>query len=121
AIIPEQSLTRHEILSVNSQEQQLLLTSYLKKQVAKLVGVSDSSIDLYQPFNHLGFDSLMAVSLNNRIKSDLEVDIPMFKLMDGLTIEQLTKLVFEQLALANLIPTKSLSFDSSDDMEEIIL
>ncbi|MGK7875911.1 MAG: beta-ketoacyl synthase N-terminal-like domain-containing protein [Xenococcaceae cyanobacterium] len=120
-IIAEQNLTRHELLSVNSQKQQFLLTSYLKKQVAKLVEISDSSVDVYQPFNHLGFDSLMAVWLINRLKSDLELDIPTSKLMEGLNIDQLVKLIREQLALASLIPTDSFSLDSNNDMEKIIL
>ncbi|NET03380.1 MAG: acyltransferase domain-containing protein [Symploca sp. SIO2B6] len=120
-IIAEPNLTRHELLSVNSQKQQLLLTSYLKKQVTKLVEISDSSVDVYQPFNHLGFDSLMAVWLTNRLKSDLEVDLSTSKLMEGLSIDQLAKLIREQLALTSIIPTDYSPLDSNSDMEEIIL
>jgi acyl carrier protein len=46
--------------------------------------------------SQLGFDSLMAVRLRNRVKSDLGVDIPVAGLLENRSIRELAQLVQQQ-------------------------
>ena len=84
----EESLTgdRHEIL-----------TAYLQEQVAKALGLSASQLDVQQPLNGMGLDSLAALELRNRVKTELGVDVPVVKFLEGFSIASLAMQVIEQL------------------------
>jgi len=98
-----------------------LLESRLCEQVARVLGTSVAKLDNSTPLTNLGLDSLMAVELSNRIKSDLSVDVPTMKLMRGPSISQLAELLLEQLALTQIImsvpPSSELNEDEEEEME----
>jgi len=98
-----------------------LLIGYIQEEVAKALGLSASQLDVQQPLNNMGLDSLMAVELKNRVKNELGVDVPLMKLWQGVSTAELAELLLEQLALTSLVPSVPLSPEFSDDMEEIIL
>ncbi|MCP4702330.1 MAG: amino acid adenylation domain-containing protein [Gammaproteobacteria bacterium] len=70
-------------------ERQTLLTAYLQERTAAALKLNASQLDEDQPLNNLGLDSLMAVELRNRIKTDLDVDVPVVKFMQGFSIVNL--------------------------------
>ena len=74
-----------------------LLQSYLGEQVARVLGLSISKLDVQQPLSNLGLDSLMAVELKNRIAVDLGVDVPMVKFLQDFSVAQAATQVLEQL------------------------
>jgi acyl carrier protein len=98
-----------------------LLESRLCEQVARVLGTSAAKLDNSTPLTNFGLDSLMAVELSNRIKSDLSVDVPTMKLMRGPSISQLAELLLEQLALTQIImsvpPSSELNEDEEEEME----
>ncbi|MFB8795997.1 MAG: SDR family NAD(P)-dependent oxidoreductase [Microcoleus sp.] len=98
-----------------------LLESRLCEQVARVLGTSAAKLDNSKPLTNLGLDSLMAVELSNRIKSDLKVDVPTMKLMQGPSISQLAEQLLEQLALTQIIvsmpPSSELNEDEEEEME----
>ncbi|NEU79520.1 non-ribosomal peptide synthetase [Nostoc sp. UIC 10630] len=73
------------------------ITTWLVSRLALSLGVSPDEIDIQEPFTAYGLDSLMAIELRNRLQAELEVDIPIPKLLDGLSVVHLTKLLSEQL------------------------
>ncbi len=79
-------------------EQQQLLAMYIQDTVAKSMGLRSSELNIHQPLNMMGLDSLMAVELRNQIRDDLSVDIPMVKFMEGITLQTLEKEVLTLLA-----------------------
>ncbi|MEH2065681.1 MAG: type I polyketide synthase [Nostoc sp.] len=91
-------------IKASSQEQsQSLLISYLSQQIARALGTTTSVLNVMQPLNQMGLDSLMAVELRNRLRTELEINIPITKFLDGVSVVDLTKFVREQLFEMNAI------------------
>jgi acyl carrier protein len=86
-----------------------LLQSYLSEQVARVLGLSPSKLDVQQPLSHLGLDSLMAVELKNRIAVDLKVNVPVAKFLQGFSVDQAVTQVLDQLAAGAANPTTPLA------------
>lgn len=86
ALLAAQPAARHQILR-----------SYLSEQVARVLGLSASRLDVEQPLSNLGLDSLMAVELKNRIAVDLSVNVPMVKFLQGPSVAQAATQILDQL------------------------
>ncbi|MBP5971593.1 SDR family NAD(P)-dependent oxidoreductase [Brasilonema sp. CT11] len=97
-------------IKVNSIEQnQLLLRTYLSEQIAKVLGINESVLNIDQPLNQMGLDSLMAVEFRNRLRTELKINIPITKFLDGLSVVGLTEFVSEQLFESKSISQTPLS------------
>jgi acyl transferase domain-containing protein/acyl carrier protein len=87
---------------------QQMLESYLCKQIAKSLGLTTSKLDINEPLNNLGFDSLIAAELKSRIQSDFRISVPIADFLRGMSLVQLASKVSDLL----------LKFEQSDDWEE---
>ena len=74
------------------------LRKYVLQEAARVLGFNPSALDAETPLSALGFDSLMAVQLKNRIEADLALGVSLAKLLSGSTIAQLTLDIGEALA-----------------------
>ena len=92
------SKMREALLAAKPAERRQLLHSYLSEQVAWVLGVSPSKLDVQQPLSQLGLDSLMAVELKNRIAVDLKVNVPVVKFLQGFSVDQAVTQILDQLA-----------------------
>ena len=88
---------RDALLAADAAERGQLLQSYLREQVARVLGLSPSKLDLEQPLSSLGLDSLMAVELKNRIAVDLGVNVPVVKFLQGFSVDQAVTQILDQL------------------------
>ena len=77
------------LVATPAQERPEALRAYLQAEVARLLGFATERLDAKMPLSSLGFDSLMAVQLKNRIESDLGATVPMIQFLDGPSVEQL--------------------------------
>ncbi|NMF62568.1 polyketide synthase (plasmid) [Brasilonema octagenarum UFV-E1] len=107
---PEPSLIRKELLDASSQERQRLLKFYLDKQLAKVLGLSDSALDKKHSLKNLGLDSLMAIVLKNRIETDLGITVPIENFLQDISFGQLAIQILEQLTAT---PSTSNAAESS--------
>ncbi|MBD2435677.1 acyl carrier protein [Nostoc sp. FACHB-110] len=91
----------HEILAklgaMNLSDRQAALISYLQEQIAQTLGINTWQLDIQQPLNYMGIDSLIAVKLRNRLRTDLKVDIAAVKFMEDSSITGLATQISEQL------------------------
>ena len=93
-----ESFIRKAISAIGSEkERRTLLGLYLQQQVAEILRVSSSLLDLHQPLTRLGLDSLMATELQTHIESEFGVILSMSGFLQGITIDQLTTEVLDEL------------------------
>jgi NAD(P)-dependent dehydrogenase (short-subunit alcohol dehydrogenase family)/acyl carrier protein len=92
---------RDKIAHAPVSAQRELLAGFLQGRVATVLGYAKGNqVDRELTLLELGFDSLMAVQLRNAIRSSLEVDVPISRLVDSTSIEGLVELLREQLAVS---------------------
>jgi acyl carrier protein len=75
-------------------------TTYIQEEIAKVIGIESSDLDVEMSLNYLGLDSLIAVKLRNKFRKDLEVDIPAVKFLEDTNVASLAILVDELSANA---------------------
>ncbi len=103
------SESRNALLAAEPAGRRQLLHSYLSEQVARVLGLSPSKLDVQQPLSQLGLDSLMAVELKNRIAVDLGVNVPVVKFLQGFSVHQAVTQILDQLAAEVANPTTPLA------------
>ncbi|KYC36938.1 hypothetical protein WA1_45620 [Scytonema hofmannii PCC 7110] len=99
-IAPELTIPlRRWQLAASVKEQQQLLEEYLKQQIAKVLGLAPYQLDVEQPLNTLGLDSLMLIQLVNRIKTDFALELSIEALFEDMTSIDLVQQLQTQLGL----------------------
>ncbi len=85
--------------ATSPEEQQQQLEEYLTQQIALVLGLAPSQLDVEQPLNTLGLDSLMLIQLVNRIKKDFALELSIEALFENMTLIDLVQQLQTQLAL----------------------
>ena len=65
-----------------------LLVGFVRQQAEKTLGISEA-IDAARPLREFGLDSLMSVTLVNRLEAALGIKVSTVKLIQGPSVEQL--------------------------------
>ena len=89
----QSGLTANALLEADPDNHQSLLEAYLAQKVAKVLMLRPDEIDLRLPITMLGFDSLMAVTVRNQIEKDLDIALPVVKLIEGNSVSALATLL----------------------------
>lgn len=100
----EGSRIRETLLRAKPEECEEIVQTYIREQVARVLGASPSKLDADRPLTELGLDSLMGVELRNRVESDLALSLPMRELMQSPTINNLTRAILGQLTTSASVP-----------------
>jgi acyl transferase domain-containing protein len=109
-------ITREAILSVQREQRQQLLESYLCEQVASALGRPPADVDMQLPLNKQGLDSITAVMVKHRVEADLKVVIPVTNLLGGWGIHQIATQVLKQLP-TTFLPQVTEDIQSKDSKQ----
>ncbi|XP_035758319.1 reducing polyketide synthase rads1 isoform X2 [Egretta garzetta] len=74
---------------------------YITSLVSDLVGLSPDEIAMNTPLSSLGIDSMLAMTIQNRVFQERKVDIPLLKLLDPHTTLSSLVVVLEETSNAN--------------------
>ena len=117
-----QQQERSRILAAEPSQRYALVVTYIQEQIAKALGMSADQLDVEQPLNYVGLDSLMAVELRNQLKSELGVEVSVVQFMEGFSTASLASQVVEQLTPKQAQPERSNgSSQAQSSTEEKIL
>jgi NADPH:quinone reductase-like Zn-dependent oxidoreductase/acyl carrier protein len=114
----EGSRIREALLHAKPEECEEIVQTYIREQVARVLGASASKLDADRPLNELGLDSLMGVELRNRVESDLALSLSMRELMQSPTINSLSRAILGQLTTSASVPqdTTSLPQETTEQL-----
>ncbi|MDZ8262109.1 type I polyketide synthase [Nostoc sp. ChiQUE01b] len=97
-----------------------LLSTYIQAQIIQALECEAVQLDVQKPLSSMGIDSLMAVSLRNRIVTNLKIELPIEQFIASPSIAELAQACHEQLILKNLIPTIQIA-NFVEEIEELTL
>jgi len=88
-------------------ERQARVLECIKGHVAKVLRVAADDVDVRQSLNGMGLDSLMAMELRNRLRADLELDVPFITFMEDSNITSLAMQLDRRLDEPELAGTRA--------------
>jgi acyl carrier protein len=95
-------LNRATLLGAGADERHGLLLSYLRTQLAGIMGLAVSEVDVALPLTRYGLDSLMTITLAVRLQRDLDIRLNTLDLMhdvvEDATLATLATMLDERLA-----------------------
>ncbi|WP_424100303.1 SDR family NAD(P)-dependent oxidoreductase [Moorena producens] len=108
SIATKDNLLLEQLKSVSFMEREKILISHIQNKAARLLAMKNNLIDIHKPLIEMGLDSLMSIELRHKIKNELEVDVPITKFIEGITIAALSNQLNQQLNQS----------DSTDNIKE---
>ncbi|MEK9138931.1 MAG: acyl carrier protein, partial [Bacteroidota bacterium] len=88
---------RDTVLAASPEQRLEIVQSFLKEQIARVLGTSAAKLDAERPLNEMGLDSLMMVELKNRIEKEIGTSLPTVELMRGPSISKLSTVLLSQV------------------------
>ncbi len=73
------------------------LVDYMTREIAEVLKTTPDRVEVDVPLPALGFDSLMAIEIKNRVEIDLQVVLSVVNLIGGKSIHQLSEFLSEKL------------------------
>jgi len=114
--VEQYSFSKEQLFAAPIEHRQSMLECYLLEWLTNALRTS-STLDPQQPLA-LVLDSLMALELRRKIEIDMQVLVPMEQFFGEVTLTQLAEFVLQQLAVAELVTTQSMSDTYRNHKEE---
>lgn len=98
-------------------EQAIMLQTHVQEQVAKVLQVASSRIELERPLGSMGFDSIMNLELRKRLETSFGLTLPATLMWNYPTVLAIAAHLAEQLGLTRA-PSRLL-LDQPKDLDEV--
>jgi amino acid adenylation domain-containing protein len=86
---------------------------YLTRTIAEVIGADATDLDVQEPFQSIGLDSLMTLEIRNALAGDLGISLPLVTFREARTISMLGKLILPMIGT----PGESVGADSAAPTE----
>jgi NAD(P)-dependent dehydrogenase (short-subunit alcohol dehydrogenase family)/acyl carrier protein len=86
-----------ECLEASAERRPAIISGYLRERLAGVLHADHADLGLDRPINRFGLDSLMALELRSRMESELGVVVPLVRLLEGPTLDELTRDIVDLL------------------------
>jgi amino acid adenylation domain-containing protein len=97
---PDPTGALERLLRVPAADRPAALEAYIVDLASRVLGSTGATLDPDRPLIDHGFDSLMAVELTSAIRSELQIRLPVVKVLQGATVREFAALVHDQLSAA---------------------
>lgn len=96
------------------EEYRTVVKEYLIDCLIKIIGITSQEIVIEKPLIELGFDSLMTIKLNYQLQNDLNINITVSEVFEGITIQQiLNNIELNQSSVSS----KNTIIDQTEEMD----
>jgi NADPH:quinone reductase-like Zn-dependent oxidoreductase/acyl carrier protein len=89
-------ISRESVAALEPGRRAEVIEKYLRRELSRLSEIPEERIDIHQPLNSIGLDSLTMLELKTKIESKLGIAIPIATLAEGPSIVQLVAFALEQ-------------------------
>jgi len=93
---------RNRILNADDEQRYEVLEDHLRQALAAVLGASPDKLDAEQPLIEMGIDSLMTIEIATLIQTDLGIEVPPIKFMEGISLAGLSMYIIDELLEAQL-------------------
>ncbi|TDB90608.1 SDR family NAD(P)-dependent oxidoreductase [Actinomadura sp. KC216] len=83
------ALTAADLLAADPADQQELLESYLRVEIARALEMPLDQLDIDEPLTSIGVDSLVAVGVKNQIEVELGMSLPLADALEGSSLREI--------------------------------
>ncbi len=119
SLVPPANALLQQLREADATDRRALLLSYLQRQAAQVLRLSEADIHPERSLHEMGLDSLMAVELMTLIRTELQVELPIRALIEDPSLETLVALITEHLTLGS--PTVVAKAEPLDLSREAVL
>ncbi|MBE0684226.1 MAG: amino acid adenylation domain-containing protein [Anaerolineales bacterium] len=95
--LPANTLDRTLLLNTEPAKRQHVLEDFIQRNAARILGMDAARLDLDQPLDTVGLDSLMAIELKNSLESKIGANLSIASLLQGPTISSLAREMLGEL------------------------
>jgi acyl carrier protein len=95
------------IMAAEDGERERLVEASVLAAVCRTMGIPEAKLDRHLSLSEHGLDSLMAFSLNNCLKAELGITLPIQRFLKGPSVAELAKDALQQILLSSLTDTRS--------------
>ncbi|QXJ21818.1 type I polyketide synthase [Actinomadura graeca] len=85
------TLTADGLAAADPGDRRELLEAYLRVEIARALDMPPGRLDVEEPMNSVGLDSLVAVGIKNQIEVDLGISVPMVDVLEGSSVRRLAE------------------------------
>ncbi|MBL8100976.1 MAG: amino acid adenylation domain-containing protein, partial [Anaerolineales bacterium] len=90
-------LNHKKLAAADPTQRQKVLEDFLQRQAARILGMDTARLNLNQPLDTMGLDSLMAIEFKNSLESKLGIQVPVSSLLQGPTVSGLAAQILEHI------------------------
>lgn len=87
----------NQITSLPASEQKQAVSTSIKKDLATILGINETTLKVDQALSSLGIDSILAVELKNKLDSQWNMNLPVFELTSGKSVGDLIETITEHV------------------------
>ncbi len=81
-----------------------LIAGYLRAQIARTLRMDAQELEAQVPLTRFGLDSLMAVELRNKVRSELGVEVSLLTFLAGASLEEIVNRLLSASGAASHVP-----------------
>ncbi|MEE1787698.1 acyltransferase domain-containing protein [Streptomyces sp. SP17BM10] len=116
----EEASPREALLAAGGEERVQGVAAYLAREAERVLRLPAGGLDHDRPLNSLGLDSIMGLELSRRIEADLDLAVPIVRLLRDASVATLAPEFAAELAPPAAADGAPLTLDDPDRLDQLL-